>query len=182
MGSKNIILGLIIVIVIIILGYVLFFRGSGSRSNSGYYGNPPVNQQSNPTSGSQTPSSALQPNPPSNFQDQGTAAPTGDQIMLNANSNANQNSNGNTNTAAKVTDATIKNMAFSPAQITVAAGSTVNWTNQDSTAHTVTADNGQFSSGNLSSGDSFQFTFKTPGTYAYHCGIHPNMQGTIVVK
>jgi plastocyanin len=77
---------------------------------------------------------------------------------------------------------TIKGFAFDPASIEVAAGSTVTWTNQDSTAHTVTADDGSFESGNIANGASFSQTFNTPGTYAYHCSIHPNMKATVVVK
>jgi predicted lipoprotein with Yx(FWY)xxD motif len=76
----------------------------------------------------------------------------------------------------------IANFAFAPTSLTVSAGTTVTWTNADSTAHTVTADDGSFDSGNLDPGKTFSFTFKTPGTYAYHCAIHPNMKATIVVK
>jgi len=76
----------------------------------------------------------------------------------------------------------IANFAFSPDSVEVAAGSTVTWTNNDSTAHTVTADDGSFDSGNLDSGATFSQKFDTPGTYTYHCAIHPNMTGTITVK
>jgi plastocyanin len=75
---------------------------------------------------------------------------------------------------------TIKNFAFSPASLTIKAGTTVTWTNQDSASHTISS--ASFSSGNLATGDKFQFTFTNPGTYAYSCGIHPSMQGTITVQ
>jgi plastocyanin len=76
----------------------------------------------------------------------------------------------------------LKNFAFDPASITVKAGDTVTWTNQDSATHTVAADNGEFKSGDLGNGATFSFTFAKAGTYPYHCSIHPNMKGTVVVQ
>jgi predicted lipoprotein with Yx(FWY)xxD motif len=76
---------------------------------------------------------------------------------------------------------TIKGFAFDPPQLTVAVGTTVTWTNQDGVAHTVTADKGEFDSGNLDSGKTFSFTFSKAGTFSYHCTIHPQMKATIVV-
>lgn len=75
---------------------------------------------------------------------------------------------------------------FQPAQLQVAAGTTVTWTNQDSVPHTVTAgtrDNpsGLFDSGNVDPGGTFTFTFADPGTYDYFCSIHANMDGTVTV-
>jgi plastocyanin len=78
----------------------------------------------------------------------------------------------------------IQNFAFSPATLTVKAGTAVTWTNRDGADHTITADPGApagFGSGNLASGASYSFTFTSPGTYTYHCSIHPSMKGTIVV-
>jgi plastocyanin len=76
---------------------------------------------------------------------------------------------------------TIQNFAFAPVSLTVAAGTKVTWTNQDSTAHTVTADNGSFGSQHLATGTTFSETFSKAGTYAYHCSIHTSMKATIVV-
>lgn len=70
---------------------------------------------------------------------------------------------------------------ISPASLTVAPGTTVVWTNRDSAAHTVTADDGSWGSGNLAQGDTFSHTFATAGAYTYHCAIHPFMTGTIMV-
>jgi plastocyanin len=87
--------------------------------------------------------------------------------------------------SAPVQDATaisIANFAFQPASLQVAVGTTVTWTNADSTAHTVTSDTGAFDSGPLAPGASFSQTFMTPGTYTYHCQIHPFMTATIVVS
>jgi plastocyanin len=75
----------------------------------------------------------------------------------------------------------INNFAFDPITVSVKAGTTVRWTNEDSTAHTVTSDAGDLDSGSLSNGDSFTHTFDQAGTFAYHCSIHPDMKATIEV-
>ena len=72
--------------------------------------------------------------------------------------------------------------AFAPNPANVAVGTTVMWTNSDSTAHTTTSDNGVWNSGLVNPGSQFSFTFNTAGTFTYHCTIHPNMVGTIVVQ
>ena len=76
---------------------------------------------------------------------------------------------------------TIKDLAFNPATTTAAAGSKVTWTNSDTTAHTVTFDDGSADSGNLAVGATFDQTFTTAGTFAYHCTIHSQMKGTVTV-
>lgn len=80
------------------------------------------------------------------------------------------------------TEVIISNFAFSPQTLTVIAGATVKWTNNDSVTHTIVSDSNMFNSGNIAPGQSFQFSFKNPGTYSYHCSIHPNMTGSIIVK
>jgi plastocyanin len=76
----------------------------------------------------------------------------------------------------------IKNFAFDPPSIEVAAGTTVTWTNDDQAPHTATQNGTGFQSNKIDPGASFSFTFDTPGTYEYHCEYHPNMHGTVVVK
>jgi nitrite reductase (NO-forming) len=73
---------------------------------------------------------------------------------------------------------------YSPATITVVIGvnNTVTWTNNDDATHTITADDGSFDSGFLNQGQTWSYTFTTPGTYSYHCSIHPWMKGTVIVK
>ena len=73
--------------------------------------------------------------------------------------------------------------AFTPATLTVPAGSRVTWTNRDDTPHTVTGAQHPplVRTGALDSGDSFAMVFDTPGTYGYFCSLHPHMQGTVVV-
>ncbi|HKW02228.1 MAG TPA: cupredoxin domain-containing protein [Vicinamibacterales bacterium] len=71
---------------------------------------------------------------------------------------------------------------FTPATLTVPAGTTVTWGNNDVTTHTVTSDTGVFNSNNLNSGQTFAVKLDAPGTYKYHCTIHSFMNGTIVVQ
>jgi plastocyanin len=87
---------------------------------------------------------------------------------------------GKSQTGAQAVE--IQNFAFNPGTVEIPAGTVVTWTNLDTTAHTVTAQDGSFNSGNLNPGQTFSFTFDTPGTYVYNCAYHPNMQATIVVK
>jgi plastocyanin len=75
----------------------------------------------------------------------------------------------------------IAGFAFGPQAVTVKVGTTVTWSNQDEDSHTVTADDRSFTSQALGNGQTFTHTFTTPGTYAYHCSIHPFMHGTVVV-
>lgn len=77
---------------------------------------------------------------------------------------------------------TIQNFAFSPQSLTVAVGTEVTWTNQDSTAHTVTFDTGGGASDNLAQSATYKQTFSSAGSLTYHCSIHPNMTGTVVVQ
>jgi len=76
----------------------------------------------------------------------------------------------------------IDNFTFTPKSVTVKAGTTVTWTNQDDIPHTVTSTTKQFRSKALDTDDKFTFTFSTPGTYDYFCSLHPKMTGTIVVE
>lgn len=94
------------------------------------------------------------------------------------------NTGGNTggNPAATGPAVSISGFAFAPVSLTVQAGATVQWTNKDATAHTVTADDASFGSANLGNGGTFSMTFSKAGTYSYHCAIHPSMTGTVVVQ
>ncbi len=80
-----------------------------------------------------------------------------------------------------VTRMNIQNMAFMSSNIQVKVGTTVTWTNQDSVPHSVTFKNGMKDSGLLYQGQSFSYTFNTPGTYQYYCTVHPNMVATVTV-
>lgn len=71
---------------------------------------------------------------------------------------------------------------FTPASLTVAAGSTVTWTNTGQRDHTVSTSDASFGSdGVMKSGATYAHTFATAGTFAYFCAIHSGMKGTITV-
>lgn len=76
----------------------------------------------------------------------------------------------------------IDNFSFGPATLTVAAGTTVTWTNRDDIPHTVVSDDKVFKSKVLDTDEKFSFTFTKPGTYGYFCSIHPKMTGKVVVQ
>jgi plastocyanin len=90
---------------------------------------------------------------------------------------------------------TMKLIAFKPDSLTVAAGSSVTWTQTDPGFHTVTSGtveqgtggvtekpDGRFDSGQLATGKTFAFTFAEPGTYSYYCSVHPaTMRGSVRV-
>ena len=75
----------------------------------------------------------------------------------------------------------IRDHAFNPAQLNVAPGTTVRFVNNDTEPHTATADNGLFDTGVLQPGSSFDVFLDGSGTVTYHCELHPDMQGSIVV-
>lgn len=80
-----------------------------------------------------------------------------------------------------VTKMNIQSMAFLFSNIQVKVGTTVTWTNRDTVPHSVTFDNGMKDSGLLYQGQSFSYTFNTPGTYRYSCTVHPSMVATVTV-
>jgi plastocyanin len=75
----------------------------------------------------------------------------------------------------------IVNAAYEPDPVRIQAGGKVIWLNQDSTPHTATADDGSFDTGTIEEGKLKSETFKQPGTFEYHCTIHPSMHGTVEV-
>jgi plastocyanin len=81
-----------------------------------------------------------------------------------------------------VQEVKIDNFSFAPASITVAAGTTVRWTNRDDIPHNIVSSEHSFKSKVLDTDEQFSYTFDKPGTYAYSCGLHPRMQATITVK
>lgn len=73
----------------------------------------------------------------------------------------------------------IENFKFVPAELTVKAGTTVVWTNNDSAGHDIKAD--EFVSPMMAQGETYSHTFTVKGTYDYICGVHPSMKGKIIV-
>jgi plastocyanin len=85
-------------------------------------------------------------------------------------------------TAASRSGVEIRNFKFVPGTITVSAGAHLAVANDDTTAHTATADDGSFDTGDISPGSTSTIDLTKPGRIAYHCSIHPFMHGTIVVR
>ena len=75
----------------------------------------------------------------------------------------------------------IVDFGFEPADLTVASGTTVTWTNTGAATHTVKWSDGTPESGGLTSGATYQRTLETAGSFPYVCGIHGSMSGTITV-
>ncbi len=84
--------------------------------------------------------------------------------------------------AAKISEVKIDNFSFGPATLTVAAGTTVTWTNRDDIPHTVVSTAGVFKSKALDTDEKFSYTFAKAGSFPYFCSIHPKMTGTVVVE
>ncbi|HKZ89094.1 MAG TPA: plastocyanin/azurin family copper-binding protein [Thermoplasmata archaeon] len=88
--------------------------------------------------------------------------------------------------SGSVAGVTISNYAFHPSTVTIRAGTTLQWTNMDTVAHTVTMGSHDDMMDSVDSGPmghmaTFSYKFMEPGTYAYHCDPHPYMTGTVVV-
>jgi LPXTG-motif cell wall-anchored protein len=93
--------------------------------------------------------------------------------------------------AYAATSVSIVDFSFQPGSVTISAGDSVVWTNTGAAPHTVTDDNGAFDSSPncpnslsdcMQPGDSYTHTFSSAGTFDYHCKVHPNMTGTVVVE
>ena len=85
--------------------------------------------------------------------------------------------------AAESTDKIdISDFKFDPETVTVKAGTEVTWTNSDAAAHTATADDSSFDTGDMDKGDSASVTFDKPGTFTYYCRFHPFMKATVEVQ
>lgn len=82
-------------------------------------------------------------------------------------------------------EARIENFQFAPSEIKIKVGSKVTWTNYDTAPHTVTSDSGgktEVTSKLLGTGESYAHVFEAPGVFNYHCNLHPNMKGKVVVE
>ena len=76
----------------------------------------------------------------------------------------------------------IHDFAFNPATITVAAGTTVTWINDDDEPHTVSAPDRSYRSTPMDTGGHFAHSYGAPGEYHYFCTLHPNMTGVVIVR
>ncbi|MGZ3602266.1 MAG: cupredoxin domain-containing protein [Ktedonobacterales bacterium] len=81
-----------------------------------------------------------------------------------------------------VTQVTLTDYTFSPVNIRVVKGTTVTWINKDAASHNIVFDNNMAQSAILPAhSGNYSYTFLTPGTYTYHCGLHPEMVGKVIV-
>lgn len=87
-----------------------------------------------------------------------------------------------TTAQADTQNISIKGFAFDAADISIAVGDSVVWTNQDGAPHTATATNGGFNTGTLNKGGTGGIEFTQTGTFDYVCKFHPNMKGRITVN
>ena len=77
---------------------------------------------------------------------------------------------------------TVSQMQFNPPEVYAAPGQQVLWVFRDGNVpHTVTADNKSFDSGQVTEGE-FRLVFDRPGSYSYHCAVHPEMKGRVLVR
>lgn len=86
-------------------------------------------------------------------------------------------------TGATTDKVAVKDFSFSPESTTVRAGTTVTWTFEDDADHSVEPVGGSEpkKSPDLQGGKTYTFTFEKAGTFAYRCGIHNAMTGSVVV-
>lgn len=76
---------------------------------------------------------------------------------------------------------TIKSFKFSPAEVEIKVGDTVEWINEDSAPHTATAADKSWTTPTLNNGDKASVTFDKAGTFAFACKFHPSMKGVVKV-
>lgn len=88
--------------------------------------------------------------------------------------------NEETVTGINIVNVEIRNYKFVPQNITVKAGQTVRWTNNDTVLHNVIASG--IESDYLQKGEKFTYTFEEEGTYQYKCTAHPWMEGEVIVE
>lgn len=107
----------------------------------------------------------------------------GSYFVFRNNSNKANNSQQQTTTPNAVettNNVNIKDFAFSPSDIKVKKGTMVTWKNEDSSIHKIKSDS--FESGDINTGNTYQFKFENVGTFTYICSIHPSMKGTVTVE
>jgi len=109
----------------------------------------------------------------------GLAAPMMIAILLLA---ASPSVKANGQPSAANAEVKIDNFSFGPQTLTVAAGTTVVWTNSDDIPHTVVSTDGVFKSKVRDTDEKFSYTFTKAGTYPYFCSVHPKMTGKVVVQ
>ena len=87
-----------------------------------------------------------------------------------------------TRPAPRAHTVTIKNFAFEPAELTIARGDTVVWSNTDFVPHSATARDSAWDSKDIAANATWRDVPGKAGRYEYYCVLHPTMKGTIVVR
>ena len=77
---------------------------------------------------------------------------------------------------------TLTTTAYSPNPLNITRGTTVTWTNNDTSTHNNVADGGAFNTGDIAPGSQASFTFQNASAFPYHCGRHPGMVATVNVQ
>ena len=75
----------------------------------------------------------------------------------------------------------VQNSSFTPSILNVQVGTTVTWINKANTTQQIVSSTGVFSSGNLTNGMIYSYTFNQSGSYPFHSAVNPSMTGTIIV-
>jgi plastocyanin len=86
-----------------------------------------------------------------------------------------------TATGPATTEVSIAGFAFDPGTARARVGDAIAWTNSDGAPHTVTLDDGECTTPSIGRGETAFLGFSVPGTYRYHCRIHPDMTGRIEI-
>ena len=137
--------------------------------------------QVGPAVASSTTTSATPAPAPTTSSTPATSDPMAGMDMTTTTSSSSSTTTTSTSSSSSATTVHLSNFAFSPQAITVKAGTTVTWVNDDAgTVHSVVGDS--FKSNDLNTGDKFTYTFTKAGTYTYKCGYHPFMTGTVTVN
>jgi plastocyanin len=87
-----------------------------------------------------------------------------------------------TDAKARTHKVALRGMNYLPATLTVNAGDTIVWKNEDIVPHTATDRRKNFDSGSIAPGDSWRYVANRKGTYFYYCSFHPNTKGKLVVR
>lgn len=112
-------------------------------------------------------------------------------LAMRQSNSPSSSSNDSTSSEVKITSEnsaetnkiSMSNLRYTPAKITVKQGTTVTWTNDDNTAHTVTGDSSKAPrSKSIEPGQSFSFKFDLIGIFGFNCDFHPDMKGTVTVN
>jgi plastocyanin len=103
-------------------------------------------------------------------------------VLGNASRNTVSQQTAATTENVGVAKVSIANFTFTPAQVTIAPGMTVTWTNDDGAPHGLEYQDGAKGTDLLLPGASFSRQFDRPGTYDYNCSVHPYMTGRVVVR